>query len=85
MLTCNRLQTLVLTDVYVVPDVWRNLVSISCLRNDYKILSNQGVVQITAYKEFCVATSMYHDLKKLASLRKLGLFSKISIEDFKLW
>ena len=43
----KRLQTLVLTDVYLVPDLRRNLLSISCLRNHYKILFNRGIVQIT--------------------------------------
>ena len=52
---------MVLTDVYLVPDLRRNLLSISCLRNDYKILFNRGIVQITAYKGRCVAIATYHD------------------------
>ena len=48
-------------DVYLVPDVRRNLLPISCLRNDYKIVFNNGVVQITAYKGHYIAISMYHD------------------------
>ena len=50
------LQALVLRDVYLVPDLRRRLRSISCLRNDYKILFNRGIAQITAYKGRCVAS-----------------------------
>ena len=67
----KRLQTLVLTDVYLVPDLRRNLLSISCLRNHYKILFNRGIVQITAFEGHCVAIATYHD----------GLYSLMQYND----
>ena len=31
------------------------------MRNDYKLLFNRGILQITAYKGRCVAIATYHD------------------------
>ena len=48
-------------DAYLFPDLRRDLLSLSSLRNDYKILFNRGVDQRTAYKGRCVAIAAYHD------------------------